>query len=278
MTEVDISKKSQLIPFLKKHGFQIRKKWGQNFLISLKAVDKIITASLPAKSFLEIGCGPGILTQKLSQYAPTIAIDIDERAEHAINEVAPKAQYVHADILKIDLHKTMLQIPRPITVVSNLPYYITTPILEKLLTIRNNIDKAILTMQKEVADRISALACNPDRGAISVIYQWYFDIQAVATIPKSCFYPEPKVDSKTLLFKTKKNIREISTEMKELIYAGFSAPRKTLLNNLSKHLDVNKEKLIEVFHEIGIKPSVRAHQLHQDDWENLSNRVHSLSH
>ena len=278
MTEVDLSKKSQLIPFLKKHGFQIRKKWGQNFLVSSKAADKIITASLPAKSFLEIGCGPGILTQKLSQYALTIAIDIDERAEHAIKEAAPKAQYIHADILKIDLKRIISQIPLPITVVSNLPYYITTPILEKLLTIRDKIDKAILTMQKEVADRISALASNPDRGAISVIYQWYFDIQTVATIPKSCFYPEPKVDSKTLLFKTKKNTREINTEMKELIYAGFSAPRKTLLNNLSKHFDINKEKLTEVFDEIEIKPSVRAHQLHQDDWENLSNQARSLLH
>lgn len=278
MIEIDLSKKSQLIPFLKKHGFQIRKKWGQNFLVSSKSIDKIITASLPALSFLEIGCGHGILTQKLSQYAPTVAIDIDERSGQAIKEIAPRAQFIQSDVLQIDLEKTISQMPLPITVVSNLPYYITTPILEKILTIRNNLEKAILTMQKEVAERISAQVNNPDRGAISVIYQWYFDIETVATIPKSCFYPEPKVDSKTLLFKTKKNIREISTETKELIYAGFSAPRKTLLNNLSKRFDINKEKVIKVFDEIGIKPSVRAHQIHQDDWENLANLVRSLLH
>ncbi len=278
MTEVDLSKKSQLIPFLKKHFLQIRKKWGQNFLVSSKTIDKIIAASLPAKSFLEIGCGPGILTQKLTLYAPTIALDIDERAKHAIKEAAPSAKFIQADILQVDLIKLTTQMPLPITVVSNLPYYITTPILEKLLTIRNNLEKAVLTMQKEVAERISALTNNPDRGAISVIYQWYFDIETVATIPKSCFYPEPNVDSKALLLKTKKNVAEISTEMKELIYAGFSAPRKTLLNNLSKRFNINKEKLTKAFDEIGIKSSVRAHQLHQDDWKNLSDRVHNLLH
>lgn len=211
---------------------------------------------------LEIGPGPGALTAPLSRTVKELTvIELDERFIEVLNETAPNARIVQGDVLKTDLRTLLQALPEPRCIVSNMPYNITGPLLEKVTECRPLIKCAVLMMQKEVGERILAKPGTPERGALSVAMQLQFEIKKVCDAKAGAFNPPPKVDSIVLEFTpTQFNDQHVL----DVIRAGFTQPRKTLANNLSAQYDKAK---------IGLTANIRPHQLTNEQWVELASRL-----
>ena len=232
------------IEIIKKYEFAFQKKFGQNFLIDTHVLDKIIAAAGVTKDdcVLEIGPGIGTMTQYLAENARhVVAVEIDSNLIPILNETLADYENVtviHADILKVDINQITEQYNggRPIKVVANLPYYITTPIIMGLFENLVPIDNITVMVQKEAADRMQVGPGSKDYGALSLAVQYYADPYIVANVPPNCFMPRPNVGSAVIRL-TRHKEPPVKTEdpglMFRLIRASFNQRRKTLQNGLN---------------------------------------------
>ncbi len=258
-----------LTAFLKRHGLRADKGLGQHFLVSERAVRAIVDALDGCQGVLEIGPGPGVLTRPLSERVLRItALELDPRFVRILSESSPRAQVVQADALKADWSAHLEALPTSRAIVSNLPYYITAPLLQRVADVRHLIDVAVLMMQREVAERITAPPGDGDRGSISVYLQANFEIRRVAQVPAEAFLPPPQVDSMVLSFRPRDEA--VPESVFRFVRLGFTQPRKTLANNLVAGLRLNRDEVIDRLEAQGHREKVRAQDLDLPQWRALA--------
>ncbi len=272
------------IEVLQKYNFAFQKRFGQNFLIDTHVLEKIIAASQITKEdfVLEIGPGIGTMTQYLAEYAREVtAVEIDNTLIPILKDTLKdwdNVTVINADILKVDIRKLALEKNggKPIKVVANLPYYITTPIIMGLFENQVPIDSITIMVQKEVADRMQVGPGTKDYGALSLAVQYYAKPEIVANVPPNCFMPRPKVGSAVIrLERYEKPPVEVSNEklMFRIIRASFNQRRKTLVNGLknSQELSYSREEIEEVLNECGIPLNIRGEALTLAEFASLAN-------
>jgi len=269
-----ISKK-KIKNLFKKYQIYPLKKFGQNFLINKKIIKKIIkTADFKAKDFvLEIGPGIGNLTIELAKKVKkVIAIEKDIRMFQVLKDVLESYNIKNVEIIKKDILKIRnwkLKF-RNLKVVVNLPYYIVSPVIRKFLELKNQPTLMVLMVQKEIAQRICVLP--PKMNLLAISVQFFAKPEVISFVSKKCFWPEPKVDSAIIKIASIKNKFENQFKQKffKIIKAGFSQPRKQLVNNLSKMLKLEKEKVREWLLRNKINPQFRAQVLSIENWKDLT--------
>ena len=275
------------IEILQKYGFQFQKKFGQNFLIDEHVLDKIIRAAGVTKDdmVLEIGPGIGTLTQYLAEAArEVVAVEIDKNLI-PILENDTLADYdnvtvINEDILKVDIAALAQERNggRPIKVVANLPYYITTPIIMGLFEKGVPIDNITVMVQKEVADRMQAGPGTKDYGALSLTVQYYAEAYIAANVPPNCFIPRPGVGSAVIRLTCHKEPPVQCGDpalLFKLIRASFNQRRKTLQNGLnnSPELSYSKEQIAQAIESLGWNPSIRGEALTLEQFAQLADAL-----
>ena len=271
---------------ISKYPFAFQKKFGQNFLIDPRVLDKIIDSAEITKEdcVIEIGPGIGSVTQQLIEHAgKVISIEIDDQLIPILTEQfgdCENFRLIHKDVLKVDLQKLIQEESpnRKIKVVANLPYYITTPIIMTLLENQLNIESITVMVQKEVADRLASKPGSKQYGAITVSVNYYCDSYLVANVPRNCFMPRPNVDSAVIQLKLHDEPPVQVGNVKQLfkiIKAAFLLRRKTLLNTLAAHgeLGIEKDRLKELLDESGIGAQTRGETLSIEDFARLSDYI-----
>ena len=264
------------------YSFRFSKSLGQNFLVDKNFVDKIVDAAdVSGENVIEIGPGIGTITYEMAKVAKkVVAIEIDDSLIPIIEENMAEFDnfdLIHEDILKADLEKIVAEefAGESFKVVSNLPYYITTPIIEKLVTSNLPCTDMTIMVQKEVADRMLATEKDKEYSSLSVFVKYYSDAKKVTNVPKSVFMPQPKIDSTVLKLELRKYTDDVDeAKLFSLIHAGFNKRRKTILNSLSDA--VEKDKLRLAFEKLGIKGNLRAENLSLDDFINLAKIIETL--
>lgn len=263
------------IEILNKYHFVFQKKFGQNFLIDTHVLEKIVKAADITKDdmVLEIGPGIGTMTQYLCEHAgKVIAVEIDKNLIPILTNdtlaMYDNVTVLNEDILKVDINSIVQEknAGRPIKVVANLPYYITTPIIMGLLEAHVPIDNITVMVQKEVADRMQSGPSKKDYGALSLAVQYYAEPYIVANVPPNCFMPRPNVGSAVIRLTLHKDTPvQVKDEhlMFRLIRASFNQRRKTLMNGLnnSTELHFTKEQIAEAISKIGLVPTIRGEAL-----------------
>lgn len=272
------------IEVLQKYDFVFQKKFGQNFLIDSHVLDKIVSAAGITKDdfVLEIGPGIGTMTQYLAASARKVfAVEIDKALIPILEDTLKEfdnVQVINQDILKVDIKKLAEEHNdgKPIKVVANLPYYITTPIIMGLFESQVPIDSITVMVQKEVADRMKVGPGTKDYGALSLAVQYYAEPYIVANVPPNCFMPRPKVGSAVIrLTRHEKPPVEVADEklMFRLIRASFNQRRKILANGLnnSPELSYSKEEIQQTIEKCGFKAGIRGEALTLKDFAKLAN-------
>lgn len=261
---------------LEKYGLRPKKRLGQNFLISSKVLTKIVKASRLKRNdvVLEIGPGLGTLTKELAKRAKkVIAVEKDERMAVALKQDLKgfdNIEIVGGDILKINFQFSK----NGYKLLANLPYYITAPVIRKFLESSNPPKLMVLMVQKEVAKRICEKP--PRMSKVAVFCQFYGTPKVVSFVRKSAFWPQPKVDSAILKITPEKvpnksaRSRQFVRDFEKVVNVGFSQPRKQLLNNLSKKLNLPRENVSKWLQKNNINPKQRAESLTIKDWVNLT--------
>lgn len=265
-----LSDPATLKSFLGRHNISASKGLGQHFLVSESVTNKIKDCFVGCEGVLEIGPGPGVLTGPISLLVQRmIALELDPRMVEILTESAPMAQVRSADALEVDLKSILDELPNPRGVVSNLPYYITGPLLTRIAEVRRSFSTAVLMMQKEVGERVLAPAKTSARGSLSVYLQSQFDIRKVAVAPAGAFMPPPKVDSVVLEFRP--NDADPSEDYLKFIRLAFTQPRKTLINNLLLRFD--RESMLAALESSQLLPTARPQELTLAEWERLYKRL-----
>ena len=274
----------ETIAILQKYQFNFQKKFGQNFLIDMHVLEKIMDAAGvgPEDCVLEIGPGIGTMTQMLAERArKVIAVEIDNNLIPILQDTLQaydNVKIIHNDILKLDLKELVLQENegKPIKVVANLPYYITTPIIMGLFEADVPLDSITVMVQKEVADRMKSGPGSKDYGALSLAVQYYSEPELAANVPPNCFIPRPNVGSAVIcLHRHARPPVDVKDEklMFRLIRASFNQRRKTMLNSLnnSPELSFSKEQIGEALEAVGLKSNIRGEALTLEQFAALSN-------
>ena len=274
------------IEVLQKYHFNFQKKFGQNFLIDTHVLEKIIAAADVTKDdfVLEIVQGIGTMTQYLCEHARAVAaVEIDKNLIPILGDTLgayDNVEIINQDILKVDIRKLADEKNggRPIKVVANLPYYITTPIIMGLFESHVPIDSITVMVQKEVADRMQVGPGTKDYGALSLAVQYYAAPEIVAIVPPNCFMPRPKVGSAVIrLTRHKEPPVQVEDEklMFRIIRASFNQRRKTLANGLknSGELTLSKEVIEESITELGVPVTIRGEALSLAQFAELSNII-----
>lgn len=270
---------------LKKYKIKANKSLGQNFLISQEVVNKIVESSNISKEDLVIEIGPGLgtLTKELLEKAgKVIAIELDDKMLQILNDrfaLYDNFELINNDVLKVDLGKIIEKEKKEnnlkkAKVVANLPYYITTPIIMKLLEEKLDLESITVMIQKEVADRLAEIPGGKNTGAITYTVYFYAETEKILEVPNNSFIPEPEVTSEVI----KLNIRKeepVKVDDKELFFkiikSAFMQRRKTLLNGLTNaKVFKNKEEGIKVLKELGISENIRAEKLTLEQFAQLS--------
>lgn len=274
----------QTIEILQKYQFIFQKKFGQNFLIDTHVLDKIVASAEITKDdcVMEIGPGIGTMTQYLAENArEVIAVEIDKALipilEDTLSEYT-NVTVINEDILKIDINQLVKEKNngRPIKVVANLPYYITTPIIMGLFESRVPLSSITIMVQKEVAERMQVGPGTKDYGALSLAVQYYAKPHIVANVPPNCFMPRPKVGSAVICL-TKYETPPVDVEdenlMFSLIRASFNQRRKTLVNGLTNaaHLNIGKEQICAALETMELSLTIRGEALTLEQFAKLSN-------
>lgn len=277
------------IGVIRKYNFVFRKRFGQNFLIDGRVLEKIIRASGVTKDdfVLEIGPGIGTLTQALSEAAAAVAaVEIDKDLVEILHETladCPNVTIVPGDIMKTDIPSLVKELGggRPLRVVANLPYYITTPVLMGLFECGVDPVQVTVMVQKEVASRIMAEPGSENYGAITLAIRYYAEPELAANVPPNCFMPRPTVGSAVLnlrCFGDQKPVRPKDEElMFSLIKAAFGQRRKTLVNSLEHgtSLGLGKEEIRSAIIKLGLSENVRGEELSLTQFAELSDIIHS---
>ena len=265
---------SNTIEVLQKYHFNFQKKFGQNFLIDTHVLEKIMNAAQISKDdcVVEVGPGIGTMTQYLAERAGhVVAVEIDKALIPILSDTLSaydNVEVINEDILKVDLNRLVQEKNggRPIKVVANLPYYITTPIIMGLFESHVPLQSITIMVQKEVADRMQVGPGSKDYGALSLAVQYYAEPYIVANVPPNCFIPRPNVGSAVIrLTRHAKPPVEVKDKdlMFRLIRASFNQRRKTLQNGLSNAQDLSfsKEEIAAAIESLGLSPSVRGETL-----------------
>ena len=274
------------IAVLNRYGFNFQKKFGQNFLIDENVVQKIVReAGVTEDDFvLEVGPGIGTMTQILCENArEVVAVEIDKKLIPILTEDTlswyDNVTVINEDILKLDIKELAEKKNggKPIKVVANLPYYITTPIIMGLFESGVPLDSITIMVQKEVADRMQVGPGTKDYGALSLAVQYYAKPKIVLNVPASCFMPRPNVDSAVIkLTAHEKPVVDVDeTLMFKVIRASFNQRRKTLVNGLknSSELDYTKEEIVQAIKAIGKEENIRGEKLTLEEFAALSNSL-----
>ncbi len=267
-----------------KYGFKFSKNLGQNFLTDKNIIDKIIegTDINEKDTVLEIGPGIGVITAEAARRAKSVvAVEVDSSLIPILGETLSEyenVRIINEDVLKLDINKIIEEEQsESVKIVGNLPYYITTPIIMKLLEEEVKAESITVMMQKEVADRIKAGPGSKAYGAISAAVQYYCTIEKIADVPKTVFVPQPKVDSVVLKFKIREK-KAVEVQDKKLFFecikAGFGQRRKTLLNSLQTVRGTNREIIAESLKAAEIDASRRAETLTLEEFGNISDEVY----
>ena len=272
------------IETIQKYQFAFQKRFGQNFLIDSHVLDKIVNAAGITQDdcVLEIGPGIGTMTQYLAEHAGrVVAVEIDTNLLPILAETLKdysNVTVINEDILKVDMNQLVKEYNqgRPIKVVANLPYYITTPIIMGLFENHVPIKSITVMVQKEVADRMQVGPGSKDYGALSLAVQYYASPYIVANVPPNCFMPRPKVGSAVIrLTKYKDAPIKVTNEklLFQLIRASFNQRRKTLQNGIKNFggLNFSKEQVAQALEEMELPASVRGEALTLEQFAQLSN-------
>ncbi len=267
---------------LQQYNIRPSKRLGQNFLISQKVLQKIIqTAGLSKKDIvLEVGPGLGILTRELAQRTQkVIAVEKDKKMAEALKEILKdykNIKIIHDDILKSlrppfgPLRPKDLGLKGPNKIVANIPYYLTSPLVRLFLESAQPPQEIVLLIQKEVAQRICAQP--PKMSLLAVAVQFYSQPKIISYVSKKSFWPQPKVDSAIIKIDRIKKPKKIRPEkFFRIVKAGFSSPRKQLANNLSRKLNLDREKIKKALTQCHLDIRVRAETLSVEDWEDWIN-------
>ena len=277
------------IEIIQKYEFMFQKKFGQNFLIDTHVLEKIISAAGITKNdcVLEIGPGIGTMTQYLAENAGhVVAVEIDRNLIPILKETLAdydNVTVINEDILRVDIKALAEEYNggKPIKVVANLPYYITTPIIMGLFESGVPIDNITVMVQKEVADRMKEGPGSKDYGALSLAVQYYAEPEIVANVPPNCFIPRPNVGSAVIRLTRHK---EMPVEVKDpalmfkIIRASFNQRRKTLQNGLGNapELPYTKEQIAAAIAEMGLTPTIRGEALSLAQFAQLSDILGEL--
>ena len=273
------------IALIKAHDFSFKKRFGQNFLIDSHVLDKIIRGAEIGKedAVLEIGPGIGTLTQALCEAAGEVtAVEIDRDLIPILEKTLAaydNVRIINEDILKLDLSAIS---EKPLKVVANLPYYITTPIIMGLFESGAPLLSITVMVQKEVADRMQAAPGGKNYGALSLAVQYYAEAEIIANVPPNCFIPRPGVGSAVIRL-TKHTAPPVQPKdekfMFRLIRAAFAQRRKTLVNTLrnDSSLSYSREQLETVLAAMGLPAAVRGERLSLAEFAELSDRLMELS-
>ena len=272
------------IEILKKYNFNFQKRFGQNFLIDSHILEKIVESAEITKEdcVLEIGPGIGTMTQYLAESAgQVIAVEIDKSLIPILEDtLSPydNVTVINEDILKVDIRKLVEEhnAGKPIKVVANLPYYITTPIIMGLFESHVPLDSITIMVQKEVADRMQVGPGTKDYGALSLAVQYYAEPYIVANVPPNCFIPRPNVGSAVIRLTRHKEMPVQVTDPKlmfRLIRASFNQRRKTLQNGLNNAPDISftKEQIIAAIESLGVPATIRGEALDLKQFAQLAN-------
>lgn len=266
---------------LEKHGFSLKKKFGQNFIVDENIIDAIINKSGVDKDTLviEIGPGAGSLTYKLALSSGNVlCYEIDTTLKDLLQENISECnnvEIIYKDFLQANVKEDLKKYDYDkIFVVANLPYYITTPIIVKIIEDDIPVDKLVVMVQKEVGDRFKAVPGSKDYGSLSVFLNYYFDVKKLMDVSCNVFLPKPNVDSIVVEFKKKENLLELKDRelFFKLIRDSFSQKRKTIRNNLKGY---NLEVVETVLNKYGYNLTVRAEQLPLEIFVNLANSLYN---
>ena len=278
---MNLSSPSEIKALLQKNGFNFSKALGQNFLINPSVCPRMAEAAIPGPEYgvIEVGPGIGVLTVELAQRAQkVVAIELDERLYPILDETLadyPNAHVVPGDILKVDLHNLIAEEftdedgnTMPLVICANLPYYITSPVIMKLLSEDLPVENLTVMVQKEAADRLCADVGTRAAGAVTVAIQYYAEAEQLFFVSKGSFLPAPKVDSEVIRLTLRKNVAGLSPEDADrffkMVQAGFSQRRKTIMNSFSAALGMNKADLGELLDSVDIPRTARIEQLTMD--------------
>jgi len=265
---------------VKKYGFKFSKSLGQNFLIDDSVLEDIVSAAdiKPEDMVIEIGPGVGTLTRLLLQKAKKVcAIELDTDLIPILNEELKgfaNFTVIHGDALKVDF-KEIIGEEKSVKVVANLPYYVTTPIISRLLKGDYNFSSITIMIQKEVAERIAAKENTKEYGALSLLVQYHCSVDVVRKVSPAAFIPQPKVDSMVIKLNKlpKPRVEVVDVELFfKVIRESFNMRRKTLSNSL-KNLKIDKEKLQKAFDDAGIDPIRRGETLSIDEFAKLADCI-----
>ena len=275
------------IAILQKYNFMFQKRFGQNFLIDTRVLDKIISASGITKDdmILEVGPGIGTMTQYLCESArKVVAVEIDKNLipilENDTLKEYDNVRVINEDILKLDINKLVEEENdgKPIKVVANLPYYITTPLIMGLFESHVPIESITIMVQKEVADRMQVGPGTKDYGALSLAVQYYAKPEIIANVPPNCFMPRPNVGSAVIKLTRHEQVPvEVKDEklMFKLIRAAFNQRRKTLQNSInnSPELSLSKDQVVEALDKMGLSQTIRGEALSLEQFAELANHL-----
>lgn len=272
---------------INKYSFAFQKKFGQNFLIDSNILENIVEAAEITKDdfVLEIGPGIGTMTQYLCEAAKqVVTVEIDKMLIPILEDTLSEydnVEVINQDVLKVDIKSLAEEknAGKPIKVVANLPYYITTPIIMGLFESGVPIESITIMVQKEVADRMQTGPGSKEYGALSLAVQYYADAKVMLNVSATCFMPRPNVDSAVIkLTRHKEPVVEVKDEklMFRVIRASFNQRRKTLVNGLknSSELDFSKEEIISAIQKIGKEESIRGEKLTLEEFAELSNYLY----
>lgn len=277
------------IEILQKYNFTFQKKFGQNFLIDTRVLERIIAQAEITKDdmVLEIGPGIGTMTQYLCENArEVVAVEIDNSLIPILEDTLSEynnVTVINDDILKVDINKLVEEhnAGKPIKVVANLPYYITTPIIMGLFEKKVNVDSITVMVQKEVADRMKSGPGSKDYGALSLAVQYYSKPEIVANVPPNCFMPRPNVSSEVIRLKLYDEMAvkvENENLLFRLIRASFNQRRKTLVNGIknSGELNYTKEQVVEALAKMGLNENIRGEALTLEQFGELSDILNEM--
>lgn len=290
MSKFYLGNPTNTLAVINRYEFAFQKKFGQNFLIDQGIVEKIVREAGVTKDdfVLEIGPGIGTMTQILCENAREVAaVEIDRKLIPILNDTLSEydnVTIINDDILKVDINKLAEEKNggRPIKVVANLPYYITTPIIMGLFESRVPLDSITIMVQKEVADRMQTGPGSKDYGALSLAVQFYAKPEIVVNVPPECFMPRPNVGSAVIRLK-RHETRPVDVKDEKLMFriirASFNQRRKTLANGLnnSPEIGYTKEQIAAVIEELGRGASIRGEALTLEEFARLSNIFSSMS-
>ena len=269
--------------FLQATRFHFKKQYGQNFLTDEKLLNGIcLDAGIDGGTVLEVGAGAGTLTRVLSKYADNvIAFEIDQNLDKVLNytlDGCSNVKLVFADVMRYKMTELEALIGGAYSVVANIPYYLTSPLIMRFVEEATSVTSLTLTIQKEVAERLAAKPATKDYGAITVAVQAVADVQITRILPRDLFYPEPNVDSAVVKIDFKRDKYDILNPLlfRETVRVAFAMRRKTLVNNLSVGFATSKQQAEEILSACSLPVNCRGEELSVEQFVQLYKTIEKL--